>query len=68
MTFTHERHAAQTIFERMRDQQINVRVTAVGSTRLDMEQRGLTEIVRASAHYYNTEEELARFSQAVAAL
>ncbi len=68
VTFTHERHAAQTIFERMRDQQINVRVTAVGSTRLDMEQRGLTEIVRASAHYYNTEEELARFSQAVAAL
>ncbi len=68
VAFTHERHAAQTIFERMRDQQINVRVTAVGSTRLDMEQRDLTEIVRASAHYYNTEEELARFSQAVAAL
>ena len=68
VAFTHERHAAQTIFERMRDQQINVRVTAVGSTRLDMEQRGLTEMVRASAHYYNTEEELARFSQAVAAL
>lgn len=68
VTFTHEHHAAQTIFERMRDQQINVRVTAVGSTRLDMEQRGLTEMVRASVHYYNTEEELARFSQAIAAM
>ena len=68
VTFTHQRHAAQTIFERMRDQQINVRVTAVGSTRLDMEQRGLTEMVRASVHYYNTEEELGRFSQAVAEL
>lgn len=68
VTFTHERHGAQTIFERMRDQRINVRVTAVGSTRLDMEQRGLIEMVRASVHYYNTEEELARFSQAIAEL
>ncbi|MHB8304296.1 MAG: aminotransferase class V-fold PLP-dependent enzyme [Acidobacteriaceae bacterium] len=66
VTFTHERHAAQSIFERMREQKINVRVTAVGSTRLDMEQRGLTEMVRASVHYYNTEEELARFATAVA--
>ncbi len=68
VTFTHEHHAAQTIFERMRDQGINARVTAVGFTRLDMEQRGLTEMVRASVHYYNTEEEIARCSQAIAAL
>lgn len=68
VTFTHERHAAQTVFECMRDQGINVRVTAVGFTRLDMEQRGLTEMVRASVHYYNTEEEIARCSQAIAAL
>lgn len=68
VTFTHERQTAQTIFERMRDQQINVRVTAVGSTRIDMEQRGLTEMVRASVHYYNTEEELERFAEAIADL
>lgn len=68
VTFTHENHAAQTVFERMRDQQINVRVTAVGSTRIDMEQRGLTEMVRASVHYYNTEQELDRFTEAVAEL
>lgn len=68
VTFTHERHAAQTVFECMRDQGINVRVTAVGFTRLDMEQRGLTEMVRASVHYYNTEEEIARCSQAIAEL
>lgn len=68
VTFTHDRLAAQTIFENMRHQQINVRVTAVGSTRIDMEQRGLTEMVRASVHYYNTEEELGRFTQSVAAL
>ena len=65
VTFTHERHAARPSFERMREQRINVRVTPVGSTRIDMEQRGLTEMVRASVHYYNTEEELERFVRAI---
>jgi cysteine desulfurase/selenocysteine lyase len=68
VTFTHERHSAATVFERMREQGINVRVTGIGSTRIDMEQRGLTEMVRASVHYYNTEEEISRFVQAVADL
>lgn len=68
VTFTHERQSAQMIFEAMREQGINVRVTAIDSTRIDMEQRGLTEMVRASLHYYNTDEELARFSRAMAAL
>ncbi|MHB1937898.1 MAG: aminotransferase class V-fold PLP-dependent enzyme [Acidobacteriaceae bacterium] len=68
VTFTHERHAAGAIFEQMREQRINVRVTPVSSTRIDMEQRGLTAMVRASVHYYNTEEELERFVRAVAAM
>ena len=65
MTFTHDRHEAAAIFERMRDQGIHVRVTPVGSTRIDMERRGLTDMVRASVHYYNTEEELGRFVRAI---
>lgn len=65
VTFTDARYTAQAIFERMRDQRINVRVTPANSTRVDMEQRGLSEMVRASVHYYNTEEEIARFAQAV---
>jgi selenocysteine lyase/cysteine desulfurase len=40
---------------------INVSVSRVSSTRLDMEGRGLPDLVRASVHYYNTEEEIARF-------
>jgi selenocysteine lyase/cysteine desulfurase len=68
VTFTHEHHATGAIFERMRDQGINVRVTPLGSTRIDMEQRGLTAMVRASVHYYNTEEEIARFVNALAAM
>lgn len=41
-----------------RDQGINVSVSRCPSTRIDFEQRGLHEVVRASVHYYNTEEEL----------
>ena len=49
----------------MRGQGINVRVVPVSGARIDMEQRGLPELIRASAHYYNTGEELARFTQAI---
>jgi cysteine desulfurase / selenocysteine lyase len=65
VTFTHERFSAQTIFERMRDQGINVRVTPIFGALIDAEQRGLPEMVRASVHYYNTDEEIARFVRAV---
>ncbi len=65
VTFTHVHHTAQTIFERMRALQINVRVAPIAGARLDMERRGLPEMVRASVHYYNTQEELMRFSRAI---
>jgi selenocysteine lyase/cysteine desulfurase len=68
VTFTHDVHDARAIVAKMREQRINVRVTPISSTRIDMEQRGLAAMVRASVHYYNTEEELERFVQAVAAM
>jgi cysteine desulfurase/selenocysteine lyase len=42
-------------------ERINVSVSRPPSTRLDMEARGLRDLVRASVHYYNTEEEVTRF-------
>ncbi len=65
VTFTHDRHDARVIVATMRDRGINVRVTPLSSTRIDMEQRGLTAMVRASVHYYNMEEEIARFVTAL---
>lgn len=44
---------------------INVTVSSVGSTRIDMEGRGLTDMVRASVHYYNTEGEIDRACEVV---
>lgn len=45
---------------------INVSVSRTPSSRLDFEVRGLAEVVRASVHYYNTEEEVAAAAAAVA--
>ena len=43
-------------------------VTRRGATLLDMDARGLESMVRASVHYYNSEEEVERFCQAVETL
>ena len=49
-------------------QKMNVLVSRAASTLLDMTRRGLAEVVRASLHYYNTEDEIERFCEAVEAL
>jgi cysteine desulfurase/selenocysteine lyase len=46
---------------------INVTVSQQSSTRLDMEARGLTSVVRASVHYYNSEDEVEGFCATLAA-
>lgn len=47
---------------------IHVTVSDVASTRLDMQARHLPEVVRASVHYYNSEEEVQRFCREIASL
>ncbi len=44
---------------------INVTVSLPEGTRLDMSARNLQHLVRASVHYYNTEEEIGRFCDAL---
>ncbi|MCC8428965.1 aminotransferase class V-fold PLP-dependent enzyme [Reyranella aquatilis] len=49
----------------LRDQRINVSVSTQFSSRLDLKGRGLKDVMRASVHVYNTEEELDRFVAAL---
>jgi cysteine desulfurase / selenocysteine lyase len=59
---------AASVREALARRKINVTVSSVESTRLDMEARGLPAVVRASVHYYNSEEEVERFCAAVAGI
>lgn len=52
-------HAA--IKAALRARRINVSVSTQFSSRLDLESRGLKDVMRASVHVYNTEDELDRF-------
>jgi selenocysteine lyase/cysteine desulfurase len=67
VTFTVAGHDPEAIRRRLADRAINVTVSTVASTRYDMEARGLTSVVRASLHYYNSEEEVERFVREIAA-
>lgn len=47
---------------------INVSVSPLKYTRLDMEDRGHQDLIRASVHYYNSEEEVNNFCTTLASL
>ena len=53
---------------KLREQAINVTVSTQFSSRLDLKGRGLLNVMRASVHVYNTEEELDRFVAALEAI
>lgn len=59
---------AQAVKQGLAGHGINVSTTTVNSARIDMEERGLNEIVRASVHYFNTEQEIAAAVEVVAEL
>lgn len=62
VTFTVADKTPEQIRDAMKPHNINVWLTDVGSARLDLEARGLAGgLVRASIHYYNSEEEVERF-------
>lgn len=63
VTFTFEPHSAQAVMRWLRENQVSVRTTDRSAARLDLERRGLDELVRASLHYYNTEAEIERFCE-----
>jgi selenocysteine lyase/cysteine desulfurase len=66
VTFTVEGKPARDIVVALHQRRINCHLS--GGSTLDARARRLPDLVRASVHYYNTEEEVARFAAAVAAL
>jgi selenocysteine lyase/cysteine desulfurase len=67
VTFTTPLDAAE-VRDSLRADAINVAVSTRASTLLDMDDRGLSEVVRASVHYFNTEREIDHFCDALSAL
>jgi len=67
VTFTVDGSPADMVNAALAARRINVSKTTVNGTRIDMEQRGLAAMTRASVHYYNSEDEIAAAVEAVAA-
>ena len=65
VTFTVDGVEANDLKKRLSRERINVTASPRSSTLLDSRARGLPDLVRASVHYYNTEEELDRLVEAV---
>ncbi len=65
VTFTIDGVPAQEVQQRLARHRVNVSVSLVEYARLDLPDRGLPDLVRASVHYYNTEDELQRLIDAL---
>jgi selenocysteine lyase/cysteine desulfurase len=67
VTFTVEGMRSEQVQRMLAAVGINVSVALSEYASLDMEDRGLDPLVRASVHYYNSEEEVERFCEALRA-
>ena len=65
VTFSHERIGASDIKSALGQKNINVSVSTPDNTLLDSTARALPDLVRASPHYYNSDDEIAAFLDAV---
>ena len=65
VTFAVDGIASEDVQTLLSAQQINTSTSPVGHARFDLPHRGLATLVRASVHYYNSEDEIDRFVGAV---
>jgi selenocysteine lyase/cysteine desulfurase len=66
VTFTVDGVPAQQIQKQLSERGVNVSVSLVDYARLDLPTRGLPDLVRASVHYYNNEDEMDQLLDALA--
>ena len=60
--------SSKAMADQLRAQGINISVSELSSARLDFGKRKLESLARASVHYFNTQDEINRFVEAVDAL
>jgi selenocysteine lyase/cysteine desulfurase len=65
VSFTVDSRAPGDVVAGLNSRGINLSVSRATSTQLDMHARGLDALVRAGVHYYNDEDEVARFLAAL---
>jgi len=65
VTFTVDGVPARDVQRHLAERGVNTSVSGAGSARLDLPRRGLDALVRASVHYYNTDDELDRLVEAL---
>lgn len=67
VTFTVDGVSSQDVQRRLSERGVNTSVSLVEHARLDLPARGLPDLVRASVHYYNTDDELDQLIDALPA-
>lgn len=65
VTFTVDGVPASEVVAKLRAAGVNTSVSTAGASRLDLPHRGLAEVVRASVHYYNDDNDLQRLLSAL---
>ncbi len=60
VTFTVDGTPAQAVQQHLSEAGINTSVSLIEYAQLDLPTRGLPDLIRASVHYYNTEDEIQR--------
>ena len=65
VTFTIAGHDPESVRAAVHEHGVNIWVTPANMARLDFDPRGLESVVRASVHYFNTEDELEQLCAAV---
>jgi len=68
VTFTVQGVDSALVQRKLAEDKINVTVSLEEYSRLDLTERGIKHLVRASVHYYNTEEEIERFCHRLATI
>ena len=68
VSFTVDSVSAKEVKKSLSEKGINVSTSSKSSTLLDMKDRNLSTLIRASVHYYNTETEIDQFIDALKTL